>query len=324
MANILNTKILITGGAGFIGCNLARHFVTKGYEVVVLDNFSTGFKHNIADLLPLINFKLIEGDITDYDTCLKATEGATYVLHHAALGSVTRSIAFPLATNKVNVDGFLNVMQACVANKVQRLVYASSSSVYGSDTTMPKVEHITGNLLSPYAATKKANEMYADVFSRTYNLETIGLRYFNVFGDYQNPLGQYAAVIPLFIQSVLKNESPTIFGDGENTRDFTYVQNVVQANVCAIETDMSAQQAIVCNVAYGSTISINDLFKTIAKILNVTNIQPTYHAPRKGDIKDSYANISLAKKLLNYSSIINVEDGLKRAVAFYQSHKIQY
>lgn len=324
MSNRITTKILITGGAGFIGCNLARYFVVKGYEVVVLDNFSTGFKRNIADLLPLMNFTLIEGDITDYDTCLKATEGVHYVLHHAALGSVTRSIAFPLATNKVNVDGFLNVMQACVANKVQRFVYASSSSVYGSDTTMPKVEQTTGSLLSPYAATKKANEMYADVYSRTYNLETIGLRYFNVFGNYQNPLGQYAAVIPLFIQSLLKQEQPTIYGDGENTRDFTYVQNVVRANVCAIEADMSTQNSIVCNVAYGSTISINNLFNTIAQTLGITNIKPVYATPRKGDIKDSYANIALAKRLLNYQSEVDVEEGLKRTVAFYQHHKVEY
>jgi UDP-N-acetylglucosamine/UDP-N-acetylgalactosamine 4-epimerase len=324
MQDIFNTRILITGGAGFIGCNLARYFTVKGYEVVVLDNFSTGFKHNIADLLPLINFKLIEGDITDYATCLKATEGVHYVLHHAALGSVTRSIAFPLATNKVNVEGFLNVLQASVANNVKRFVYASSSSVYGSDTTMPKVEGVTGNLLSPYAATKKANEMYADVFSRTYNLETIGMRYFNVFGDYQNPLGQYAAVIPLFIQSALKNERPTIFGDGENTRDFTYVQNVVKANVCAIEANMSTQKSIVCNVAYGSTISINDLFKTITTILGCNNLNPIYEAPRKGDIKDSYANIELAQKLLSYAPEVNVEEGLKRAVNFYQNNKISY
>lgn len=316
--NFSETTILITGGAGFIGSNLAEYFVlNKTKHVRVLDNLSTGYLSNIEHLRAYPNFEFIEGDISNFETCMNATLGISVVLHQAALGSVPRSINDPIATNLANVTGFLNMLHACVQNKVNRFVYASSSSVYGDDKTMPKQEDVTGNLLSPYAVTKKANELYANVFYKTYGLQTIGLRYFNVFGPKQNIKGPYAAVIPIFITALIKGESPTIFGDGTTTRDFTFIENVIQANVLAASTLNTSAFGTICNVAYGGTTALNTLFELIAQELK-SNVKVTYAPERKGDIKDSFANIDKAKKMLLFAPKIDIKEGLKRTVAYYK------
>lgn len=319
--NFLETTVLITGGAGFIGSNLAEYFVlNKTKRVKVLDNLSTGYMANIEHLLNYPNFEFIKGDITIYTDCDKATKDATIVLHQAALGSVPRSINDPIATNTANVTGFLNMLHACVQNKVKRFVYASSSSVYGNDKGMPKLEDVTGSLLSPYAVTKKANELYANVFYTTYGLQTVGLRYFNVFGPKQNINGPYAAVIPIFITSLIEKKSPTIFGDGTTTRDFTYIENVIQANVLAAKADDENAFGTVFNIAYGGTTSLNSLYEFIAKELN-SELKATYAPERKGDIKDSFADISKAKNILKFEPKIDIIGGLKKTVLFYKENK---
>lgn len=238
-------KILITGAAGFIGSNLIEYMLEKGHAIVGLDNFSTGFSHNIQPFLDHPNFRFIEGDIRDFDHCLKATEGVDYVLHQAALGSVPRSLKDPITTNEVNVNGFLNILEASRQNKVTRFIYAASSSTYGDSESLPKLEDKIGKPLSPYAITKYVNELYADIYSTTYGIETIGLRYFNVFGRRQDPQGAYAAVIPKFVGQFLKGESPTINGDGSYSRDFTYIDNVIQMNQCAMETTNPDRKSVV-------------------------------------------------------------------------------
>lgn len=314
-------KILITGGAGFIGSNLAHYMVRNGCgKVRVLDNLSTGFYDNISGLINAPGFEFIEGDITNYDTALKATEGIDIILHHAALGSVPRSIKNPVATNEVNVSGFLNMLTAAKENKVKKFIYASSSSVYGDDATMPKTEDKTGNLLSPYAVSKKTNELYADVFSKVYGMKCIGLRYFNVFGPRQNPSGAYAAVIPIFITHLLEGKEVNIFGDGETTRDFTHVYNVINANLCAIKSELPAGHKVF-NIAFGGTVSLNDLFSKIAGQLNLPGSRPVYLPERMGDIKNSYANISLAKELLHYKAVVTLEEGLKDAIGWYTANR---
>ncbi len=316
--NFKETTILITGGAGFIGSNLAEYFVLNGAKLVrVLDNLSSGYMSNIKHLQEYTNFEFINGDITNYNDCLNATKNTDVVLHHAALGSVPRSINDPIASNFANVTGFLNMLHACVQNKVTRFIYASSSSVYGDDKTMPKIETITGELLSPYAVTKKTNELYANVFYKTYGLQTIGLRYFNVFGPKQNINGPYAAVIPIFVTHLLKNESPTIFGDGTTTRDFTYIENVIQANVLAANTKEDAAFGNIFNIAYGGTTPLNTLFKLIAEELEST-IKVIYAPERKGDIKDSFANINKAKSLLQFSPKVDIKVGLQKTVQYYK------
>ena len=309
-----NLTVLITGGAGFIGSHLADTLLKLGVKkLVVLDDLSTGFEKNIEQLFIFPNFQFIQASITDLETCKQACFGVDIVLHHAALGSVPRSIENPMNTDLINVHGFVNMLYAAKEAGVKRFVFASSSSVYGDDTTFPKIEAKTGNLLSPYAASKHANEKYAAVFSSLYGMETIGFRYFNVFGERQNPNGPYAAVIPKFIDSLIKNESPFIYGDGTNTRDFTYVGNVVHANLLALSATLQ-QKHYIMNVACGGTISVNNLFTQINLLLNKPAINPTYLPPRKGEIKDSFADISLVESILHYKPLYTFEEGLKQTV----------
>ncbi len=311
---------LVTGGAGFIGSNLVSYLLHNGAkEVRVLDNLSTGSLDNIKEFEKFSSFQFILGDITDYQTCFEACFQVDGVFHNAALGSVSRSLEDPIATNHANVTGFITLLTAAKNQQVKRVVYASSSSVYGDDMSTEKQEHITGNLLSPYAVSKKTNELYAAIFNKSYNLDIIGLRYFNVFGPKQNPNGQYAAVIPIFIAHVLNNKTPAIFGDGTTSRDFTYIDNVVYANVLAMTTGNSEAMNNVYNIAYGASTSLNTLFELIKKQLN-SSITATYKPERKGDIKNSLANIDKAKQKLNYTPLINIETGLVKTIEWYKSN----
>tara|TARA_R110000751_G_scaffold4227_3_gene20398 strand:- start:3921 stop:4895 length:975 start_codon:yes stop_codon:yes gene_type:complete len=304
-------SFLITGGAGFIGSNLVAYLLgNNAKKVRVLDNLATGFMKNLVPFQDNPGFEFLEGDIRDLETCKKAMDGIDYVSHQAALGSVPRSINDPLTSNEVNVTGFLNMLVAQKeCESVKRLVYAASSSTYGDSKNLPKVEDTIGKPLSPYAVTKLVNELYADVFHKTYGTETIGLRYFNVFGPNQSPTGAYAAVIPLFMQALKDKKSPTINGDGEQTRDFTFVQNAVQANVRAF---FAKEEAVneVFNVAYGERISLNTLWENLKSISGI-DITATYGPPRKGDVRDSLANIDKARKLLEYNPLFSVKQGLQ-------------
>ncbi len=306
-----NYSFLVTGGAGFIGSNLVEYLLKFGAKKVrVLDSLATGFKENIQQFESNSAFEFMEGDIRNLETCKQAMQGIDFVSHQAALGSVPRSINDPLTSNEVNVTGFLNMLIAQKENpKVQRLVYAASSSTYGDSKALPKVEDNIGKPLSPYAVTKLVNELYADVFYKTYNTQTIGLRYFNVFGPNQSPTGAYAAVIPLFIQALKDGVPPTINGDGEQTRDFTFVENAVQANVRAFFAPAEAINEVF-NVAYGQRISLNTLWENLNRISG-ENIAAIYGPDRKGDVKDSLANIDKAKRLLGYEPLFSVEDGLE-------------
>jgi UDP-N-acetylglucosamine 4-epimerase len=301
---------LITGGAGFIGSHLVEYLLRhKAGKVRVLDDLSTGFQQNLAPFMEYSNLEFIQGSICDSQTCQHACTNIDFVLHEAALGSVPRSIKDPITTNKVNIDGFLNMLVAAKDNQVKRFVYAASSSVYGDSQELPKVEERIGKPLSPYAVTKLVNELYAEVFARNYGLSVIGLRYFNVFGPRQSPKGAYAAVIPLFIQALLENKQPTIHGDGNQTRDFTFVENVVQANIKALfAPDTSTNQ--VYNIAVGESISLNKLFSFLQQLAS-SSIAPQYVAERSGDIRNSLANISKASTLLNYHPMFRIEEGLK-------------
>lgn len=322
MFQISEVKILVTGGAGFIGSHLCEFFLNEGVKhLTVLDDFSTGFQKNIDPYYNYPNFSFIKGSITDIQTCLKACKNIDVVLHHAALGSVPRSIENPIDTNNVNVNGFVNMLFAAKECGVKKFIYASSSSVYGDDTTFPKTESKTGNLLSPYAVSKHTNEKYAAVFSELYNIQTIGFRYFNVFGERQNPEGAYAAVIPKFIASLIKKQSPSIYGTGNNTRDFTYVGNVVNANEKAIISNIS-QKSTVMNIAFGGTVSVNDIFKQISAFISKEHISPIYLPERPGEIKDSYANIKLAQQIINFEPLISLSEGLKKTTDwFLQNYK---
>lgn len=317
--SVLSSKnILITGGAGFIGSHLCDYLVNNNAKkVVVLDDCSTGFKSNIEHLLAEPNFEFIEGSIEDEAICMKACEGIDVVLHHAALGSVPRSIENPIATNAVNVHGFVNMLFAAKEKGVKRFIYASSSSVYGDDQTFPKTESKTGNLLSPYAVSKHTNEKYAAVFSNLYGIQTIGFRYFNVFGERQNPNGAYAAVIPKFIYSLINNESPNIYGNGNNTRDFTYVANVVKANMLAIISEKLPINSVM-NIACGGTISVNSIYNLIAGYLGKEDLKPNYVSERKGEIKDSFADITLSQKFIDYNPFVSVEDGIKKTAKWFK------
>ncbi|MDR2915253.1 MAG: SDR family oxidoreductase [Tannerella sp.] len=315
-------KILVTGGAGFIGSNLCETLLQEEHEIVCLDNFSTGKRENIQPFLTDTRFTLIEGDIRDLETCRKAVEGMEYVLHEAALGSVPRSIKDPITTNEVNVSGFLNMLVVSRDAGIKRFVYAASSSTYGDSASLPKVEDIIGKPLSPYAITKYVNELYADVFARTYGMECIGLRYFNVFGKRQNPNGAYAAVIPLFVKKLINHEPPVINGDGEYSRDFTYIKNVIQMNLLALSTTNKDAINQVYNTAYGERTTLNQLVAYLKEYLGVydpaiLNVQEEHGPNRLGDIPHSLASVDKAKKLLNYNPEYSMKDGLKEAVQWY-------
>lgn len=307
---------LVTGGAGFIGSNLVEYLLKyKAGKVRVLDNFKTGSKKNIVSFLNNPAFEIIEGDIRDFETCKKVIEGVDYLSHQAALGSVPRSISDPITSNQVNINGFLNIMVAAKDAQVKRMVYASSSSVYGDHPDLPKTEDKTGNPLSPYAVTKYVNELYAAVFSKTYSFHTIGLRYFNVFGPKQNTEGPYAAVIPLFIEAALNKQPALINGDGTTSRDFTFIENIVQANVKAMFSNIGNSEVI--NIAFGERISLNKLWNDICEITN-SYLEPVYGEERKGDVKHSLANVSKASKVIGYQPSFSVLDGLKLSVEWYR------
>jgi len=315
--DISNLSFLITGGGGFIGSNLVEYLLKyNAKKVRVLDNFSNGYRENLTEFMNNPTFELIEGDIRDLDTCKNAMEGMDYVSHQAALGSVPRSINDPATTNDVNITGFLNMMIALKDSKtVKRMVYAASSSTYGDSKSLPKVEDKIGKPLSPYAVTKYVNELYADVFGTTYNTDVIGLRYFNVFGPKQSPNGAYAAVIPLFMQSLKDNKPSKINGDGEQTRDFTFVDNVVQANVKGFFASKEAKNEIF-NVACGERITINYLWDSL-RVAAGSELKAIYGPPRQGDVRDSLADISKAERLLGYKPQYTVREGLKITWDFF-------
>jgi UDP-N-acetylglucosamine 4-epimerase len=319
----MKKTILITGGAGFIGSNLCEYFLTNGeYKIVCLDNFSTGHKKNIDPFLSNKDFTLIEGDIRNLDTCKDAVKGCTFVLHQAALGSVPRSINDPITTNDVNINGFLNMLVASRDAKVKRFVYAASSSTYGDSENLPKVEDIIGKPLSPYAVTKYVNELYADVFYKTYGLETIGLRYFNVYGRRQDPNGAYAAVIPKFTQLLMNLESPTINGDGTNSRDFTYIDNVIQMNHLAATTDNNEAIGTVFNTAVGERVNLLEMTNLLKEYLSeydqkIASVAINHGPNRLGDIPHSLASIEKAKRILGYSPTHNLKNGLKETINWY-------
>jgi UDP-N-acetylglucosamine 4-epimerase len=315
-------SVLITGGAGFIGSNLCEYFLNKGYDVICLDNFATGHRYNIEPFFKNPKFELIEGDIRNLETCKLAVTGVDYVLHQAALGSVPRSINDPITSNEVNVSGFLNMLVAARDAGVKRFIYAASSSTYGDSEALPKVEDVIGKPLSPYAITKYVNELYAEIFSRTYGLETIGLRYFNVFGRRQDPNGAYAAVIPKFVMKLMKHESPVINGDGLFSRDFTYIDNVVQMNELAMLSDNPAVTNTVYNTAYGERTNLNEMVTLLKYYLSkfdskIAEVEIVYGPNRTGDIPHSLASIDKAKRLLHYHPNYSFSEGLKEAVDWY-------
>lgn len=318
-------RILITGGAGFIGSNLCEYFLSKGNQVVCIDNFATGYRHNIAPFLENKNFTLLEGDIRNLEDCQKATERVDYVLHQAALGSVPRSLKDPITTNEVNVSGFLNMLIAARDAKVKRFIYAASSSTYGDSQDLPKVEDVIGKPLSPYAITKYVNELYADIFSKTYGLETIGLRYFNVFGRKQDPNGAYAAVIPKFVMQFMNYESPVINGDGNYSRDFTYIDNVIQMNELAMTATNPEALNTIYNTAFGDKTTLTQLVEMLKDYLSVfdpkiANVAVLHGPSRAGDIPHSLASIEKAKRLLGYNPQFSIQEGLKEAVAWYYNN----
>jgi UDP-N-acetylglucosamine/UDP-N-acetylgalactosamine 4-epimerase len=320
-----NKTVLVTGGAGFIGSNLCEVLLSHNIKTICLDNFSTGKRKNIEPFISNENFKLIEGDIRNINDCHMACVGVNYVLHQAALGSVPRSINDPITTNDVNVSGFLNMLVAGRDAKVTRFVYAASSSTYGDHEALPKVEEVIGKPLSPYAITKYVNELYADIFQKAYGLDTIGLRYFNVFGKRQDPNGAYAAVIPLFVKQFINHESPIINGDGSYSRDFTYIDNVVQMNMLALTTKNQKALNTVYNVAYGDRTTLLELATLLKTHLSkfddsIQEIEIKHRENRIGDIPHSLASINKAKELLDYKPQFNINDGIKEAVEWYWNH----
>jgi UDP-N-acetylglucosamine 4-epimerase len=325
MKCITNAKILVTGGAGFIGSNLVETLLKQSNQVVCLDNFATGKRENITPFMGNPAFTLIEGDIRDLVVCEKAVAGIDYVLHQAALGSVPRSIKDPITSTQVNIDGFVNMLVAARDAGVKRFVYAASSSTYGDSKALPKVEDKIGNPLSPYAITKYVNELYAKIFSDTYGIETIGLRYFNVFGRRQDPYGAYAAVIPKFVISMMKHEAPVINGDGSYSRDFTYIENVVQANQLAALADKPEALNTVYNIAFGERTTLNELYFALRKNLavfdpEIASIEPIYGPNRVGDISHSLACIDKARNLLGYNPQYSIHDGLREASEWYYNN----
>lgn len=319
---IASSRILVTGGAGFIGSNLCEKLLDFGAKVICLDNFATGHRSNIEPFSDNSKFRLIEGDIRDLDTCLNATEDIDFIFHEAALGSVPRSINDPITSNEVNVSGFLNMLVAARDNSVKRFVYAASSSTYGDSKALPKVEDEIGKPLSPYAITKYVNELYADIFNKTYGLDTIGLRYFNVFGRKQDPQGAYAAVIPKFVLQFMNHESPVINGDGTYSRDFTYIDNVVKMNLLAITTDNEEALNQVYNTAVGDRTDLVQLAKLLKENLSkfdskISDVEVKHGPNRPGDIPHSLASIEKAERLLNYSPEYKIEEGIEQAVDWY-------
>lgn len=317
-----NIKILITGAAGFIGSNLTEYMLDKGYTVIGLDNYATGFEYNIQSFLSHPNFSFVHCDIRDLEKMIDLTKGVDCVLHQAALGSVPRSINDPLTSNEVNVNGFLNILECAKKNNIKRVVYAASSSTYGDSKALPKVEDVIGKPLSPYAITKYVNELYADVYAKTYGIETIGLRYFNVFGRRQTPNGAYAAVIPKFIGQFLNGESPVINGDGNYSRDFTYIDNVMQMNYLAMTTQNPKAVNQVYNTAVGDRVTIRQMAETIQKGLaiydeKVPGIAINFGPIRNGDVPHSQASIDKAKKLLDYQPTHNFFQGIEASLAWY-------
>ncbi len=314
--------ILITGGAGFIGSNLCEVLLHNGNKVRCLDNFATGKKENINAFLSNSNFEFLEGDIRNYEDCMDACKEVDFVLHQAALGSVPRSIKDPITSNAVNIGGFLNMLVAARDSGVKRFIYAASSSTYGDSKELPKVEENIGKPLSPYAITKYVNELYAEIFSNTYGLETIGLRYFNVFGRRQDPNGAYAAVIPKFVMQLMKHRSPVINGDGTFSRDFTYIDNVIEMNIRAMLTEDKKALNTVYNVAYGERTNLNELVTLLKNYLSkydpaIANIDPEYGPERAGDVPHSLASIEKAKRLLGYDPGFDMKSGLQEAVKWY-------
>jgi len=333
MQNITNKKILITGGAGFIGSNLIDYFLANNNVVVCLDNFATGKKENLIEAEKNANFTLIEGDIRNIEDCKQAINGCDYVLHQAALGSVPRSIKDPITTNQVNIDGFLNMLVAARDEGIKRFVYAASSSTYGDSKTLPKVEDKIGKPLSPYAITKYVNELYADVFAKTYGMQCIGLRYFNVFGRRQDPNGAYAAVIPLWVKQLINHEQPTINGDGTYSRDFTYIENVIQANEKALlakseklkDASKNKYFSQVFNVAYGGNTTLKELIEALKASLakfdpKILEIEPIYGPNRIGDIPHSQASIEKGRELLNYNPRYSAIEGFENACEWYYNN----
>lgn len=314
------TKFLVTGAAGFIGSNLCEALLDKEYNVRALDNLSIGKQENIDLFIDNPKFTFLKADIRDFDACMKATEGVDYVLHQAAWGSVPRSIEMPLEYEEINIKGTLNMLEASRQNNVKKFVYASSSSVYGDEPNLPKVEDRIGNVLSPYALTKKVDELYAKIYSDLYGLDTYGLRYFNVFGKRQDPDGAYAAVIPKFIKLLLKDERPTINGDGKQSRDFTYIDNVIEANLKACKAD-SKFSGEAFNIAYGGREYLIDLYKTLCELLG-KDIEPIFGPERAGDIRHSNADISKAKKIIGYEPDWDFESGIKEAIDWYKEELV--
>lgn len=322
LSKLQNKKVLVTGGAGFIGSNLCEYLLKYNIKVVCLDNFATGKRKNIEPFLTDDNFELLEGDIRNLEDCIKACKNIDFVLHQAALGSVPRSIKDPITTNDVNVSGFLNMLVATRDAGVKRFIYAASSSTYGDHEALPKVEETIGKPLSPYAITKYVNELYADIFHTTYNLDSIGLRYFNVFGKRQDPNGAYAAVIPKFVHQFINHEPPIINGDGSYSRDFTYIDNVVQMNINSLTTENKNALNTVYNVAYGERTTLKELASLLKENLSefdnsIKSIEIKYRDNRIGDIPHSLASIDKAKKLLNYNPKYDISAGLKEAVEWY-------
>lgn len=317
--DISESSFLVSGGAGFIGSNLVRYLLAFGAKKVrVIDNLSNSTGENLEPFRNLRNFEFFKGDISNYEDCLKATEGIDYLSHQAALGSVPRSLKDPISTNNSNVVGYLNMITAARENKVKRIVYASSSSVYGDSQKLPKLEDEIGSPLSPYAVSKYTNELYAKVSHLNYGQEIIGLRYFNIFGPNQSPDGAYAAVIPLFIEALLKDQSPFINGDGSQSRDFTYVENAVQANVRALFTDKEEAFGEVFNIAVGESFSLVELFETIKSKTNAT-AAAVHREERAGDVKNSLADISKARKLLDYQPQVKFQEGIGRTIEWFRT-----
>lgn len=313
------TRILVTGGAGFIGSNICDALIGKGVEVTCLDNFSTGKRENIEHLIKNPSFKLIEGDVVSLETCLSASKDVDYIIHEAAWGSVPRSIEMPLFYEKNNVLGTMNIFEAARINGVKKVVYASSSSVYGDSETLPKKEGKEGNVLSPYALTKKVDEEYSRLFYKLYGVKSVGLRYFNVFGRRQDPNGQYAAVIPKFVKACLNNEPSYINGDGSYSRDFTYIDNVIEANLKALLYSDERAYGKAFNIAYGGQVTIKDLYHTISNLLDC-KLDPIYRANRPGDIPHSNANINFARDCFNYDPSYSFDEGIKLAIDWYKEN----